>query len=64
MGASESSFEDADLGTGVYSIGAVTRMLGIPAQTLRAWEERYVAEFPAHSDVSRWVVTRPGRGAA
>ena len=26
---------------GVYSIGAVSRMLGIPVATIRNWEERY-----------------------
>lgn len=34
---------------GVYSIGAVVRMLGIPAQTLRAWEDRYGQIVPARS---------------
>jgi len=31
---------------GVYSIGAVARMLGIPVQTLRAWEDRYKQVVP------------------
>ena len=26
---------------GIYSIGAVVKMLGVPAQTLRSWEDRY-----------------------
>ena len=30
----------------VYSIGALTRMLGIPAATLRTWEERYGVVIP------------------
>src|SRR5580698_9383218 len=34
---------------GVYSIGAVVKMLGIPAQTLRSWEERYQKVVPARS---------------
>ncbi|TDE09488.1 MerR family transcriptional regulator [Jiangella asiatica] len=34
---------------GVYSIGAVARMLGVPAQTLRAWEDRYGQIVPARS---------------
>lgn len=34
---------------GVYSIGAVVKMLGIPAQTLRSWEERYQQIVPARS---------------
>jgi DNA-binding transcriptional MerR regulator len=34
---------------GIYSIGAVARMLGVPASTLRAWEERYQQVMPARS---------------
>lgn len=34
---------------GVYSIGAVAKMLGIPVQTLRAWEDRYKVIVPARS---------------
>ncbi len=34
---------------GVYSIGAVARMLGVPAQTLRTWEERYGQIVPERS---------------
>jgi DNA-binding transcriptional MerR regulator len=34
---------------GIYSIGAVARMLGVPASTLRAWEERYRQVTPARS---------------
>jgi DNA-binding transcriptional MerR regulator len=33
----------------VYSIGAVVKMLGVPAQTLRSWEERYRQIVPARS---------------
>ncbi len=36
-------------GSGVYSIGAVARMLGIPQATLRTWEERYSAVRPERS---------------
>jgi len=36
-------------GRGVYSIGAVARMLGIPAATIRNWEERYGAIVPERS---------------
>jgi len=36
-------------GPGVYSIGAIVKMLGIPAQTLRAWENRYGQIVPARS---------------
>jgi CheY-like chemotaxis protein len=42
----------ADEGGGsrsVYSIGAVARMLGIPAATIRNWEERYAAIIPERS---------------
>jgi DNA-binding transcriptional MerR regulator len=34
---------------GVYSIGAVARMLGIPVATIRNWEERYGAIVPERS---------------
>ena len=36
-------------GSGVYSIGAVARMLGIPVATIRNWEERYGAIVPERS---------------
>jgi CheY-like chemotaxis protein len=42
--------DSADRAEGVYSIGAVARMLGVPAQTLRAWEDRYQQIVPARSD--------------
>ncbi len=34
---------------GVYSIGAVARMLGVPQATLRTWEERYSVVRPERS---------------
>ena len=34
---------------GVYSIGAVVKMLGVPAQTLRSWEDRYHQIVPTRS---------------
>lgn len=34
---------------GVYSIGAVAKMLGIPVQTLRSWEDRYKQVVPVRS---------------
>jgi DNA-binding transcriptional MerR regulator len=34
---------------GIYGIGAVARMLGVPAQTLRAWEDRYQQIVPVRS---------------
>jgi DNA-binding transcriptional MerR regulator len=33
----------------VYSIGAVAKMLDIPVQTLRSWEDRYKQVVPARS---------------
>ncbi len=36
-------------GSGVYSIGAVARMLGVPQATLRTWEERYSVVRPERS---------------
>jgi DNA-binding transcriptional MerR regulator len=33
--------QDASRETAIYSIGAVSRMLGIPVATVRSWEERY-----------------------
>ena len=34
---------------GVYSIGAVAKMLDIPVQTLRSWEDRYREVVPVRS---------------
>jgi DNA-binding transcriptional MerR regulator len=34
---------------GVYSIGAVAKMLDIPVQTLRSWEDRYKQVIPVRS---------------
>ena len=34
---------------GVYSIGAVARMLDLPVATIRNWEERYAAVVPERS---------------
>jgi len=36
-------------GRGVYSIGAVARMLDVPAATIRNWEERYATIVPERS---------------
>ena len=33
----------------VYSIGAVAKMLGVPAATLRTWQERYAIVVPERS---------------
>jgi DNA-binding transcriptional MerR regulator len=43
---------------GVYSIGAVARMLGVPAQTLRAWEERYQQIVPVRSGGGQRLYSR------
>ena len=36
-------------GRGVYSIGAVARMLELPVATIRNWEQRYAAVVPVRS---------------
>jgi len=48
----------ADRTDGIYSIGAVARMLGVPAQTLRAWEERYQQIVPARSSGGQRLYSR------
>jgi DNA-binding transcriptional MerR regulator len=42
----------------IYSIGAVARMLDIPASTLRAWEERYAVITPTRSEGSHRLYSR------
>lgn len=42
----------------VYSIGAVARMLDIPASTLRAWEDRYTLISPARSEGAQRLYSR------
>src|SRR2546423_1724829 len=42
----------------VYSIGAVARMLDMPAGTLRAWEERYSLITPARSTGAQRLYSR------
>jgi CheY-like chemotaxis protein len=41
--------DEAGGGRGIYSIGAVARMLDIPAATIRNWEERYETIVPHRS---------------
>ena len=41
--------DDSGDNPGVYSIGAVVRMLGIGAATIRNWEERYGTIVPERS---------------
>jgi DNA-binding transcriptional MerR regulator len=48
----------ADRSDGVYSIGAVSRMLGVPTQTLRAWEDRYHQIVPARSGGGQRLYSR------
>jgi DNA-binding transcriptional MerR regulator len=43
---------------GVYSIGAVARMLDIPTSTLRAWEERYSVIKPLRSEGAQRLYSR------
>jgi DNA-binding transcriptional MerR regulator len=42
----------------IYSIGAVERMLDIPAATIRNWEERYGLVKPVRSDGGHRLYTR------
>jgi len=48
----------ADSASGIYSIGAVARMLGVAPQTLRAWEDRYRQIVPARSDGGQRLFSR------
>jgi DNA-binding transcriptional MerR regulator len=41
--------EPSDGGRGIYSIGAVARMLDLPTATIRNWEERYETIVPHRS---------------
>jgi DNA-binding transcriptional MerR regulator len=43
---------------GIYSIGAVVKMLGVPAQTLRSWEDRYGQIIPERSVGGQRLYTR------
>jgi circadian clock protein KaiC len=49
---------NADRTDGIYTIGAVARMLGVPTQTLRAWEERYQQIVPARSEGGQRLYSR------
>jgi DNA-binding transcriptional MerR regulator len=42
----------------IYSIGAVARMLDVPAATLRAWEGRYGILVPVRGDGAHRLYTR------
>lgn len=43
---------------GVYSIGAVAKMLGLSVQTLRAWEDRYKVVVPGRSEGGQRLYSR------
>ena len=49
---------NTDRTDGIYSIGAVARMLGVPAQTLRAWEDRYHQIVPIRSSGGQRLYSR------
>jgi DNA-binding transcriptional MerR regulator len=42
----------------IFSIGAVARMLSVPAATLRAWEERYQVVVPRRSEGAQRLYSR------
>jgi DNA-binding transcriptional MerR regulator len=42
----------------VYSIGAVAKMVGVPASTLRAWEDRYALIVPVRSPGGQRLYSR------
>ncbi len=48
----------ADDRDGIYSIGAVVKMLGVPAQTLRSWEDRYHQIVPERTSGGHRLYTR------
>jgi DNA-binding transcriptional MerR regulator len=50
--------DEAGGGRGVYSIGAVARMLGIPVATIRNWEERYATIVPERSAAGHRLYSR------
>jgi DNA-binding transcriptional MerR regulator len=50
-----SRFESPD---GIYSIGAVASMLGLPPATLRTWEERYTAVVPSRTPAGHRLYSR------
>ncbi len=45
-------------GRGIYSIGAVSRMLGISQSAIRSWEDRYGLVVPERSEAGRRLYTR------
>jgi DNA-binding transcriptional MerR regulator len=45
-------------GRGIYSIGAVSRMLGLSQSTIRSWEDRYGVVVAERSEGGRRIFTR------
>ena len=43
---------------GIYSIGAVARIVGVPAGTLRSWEDRYGVVVPERTEGDQRLFTR------
>jgi DNA-binding transcriptional MerR regulator len=59
LGKGQSGNGEAKSGTRpVYSIGAVVKMLGVDATTLRAWEERYAMVVPERTKGGQRVYSR------
>ena len=50
--------EGDEVHAGVYSIGAVAKMVDVPAQTLRSWEDRYTLIVPVRSGGGQRLYTR------
>ena len=49
---------DGQAGRPVYSISAVARMLGVPAATLRTWEDRYALVVPERNATGHRLFSR------
>ena len=56
--ASESRATQPRAAEGVYSIGAVARMLGLRAATLRTWEDRYGVVAPERTSSGHRIYAR------
>jgi CheY-like chemotaxis protein len=56
--ADEGAGSEGDVSRPVYSIGAVVKMLGVDASTLRAWEERYGLVVPDRSRGGQRIYSR------
>lgn len=51
--------EDGNTGSRpIYSIGAVSRMLGVPSATLRTWQDRYGVVVPQRSEGGHRLYSR------